>query len=219
MYTAINSADKIKFNQLHKGCGQRIKQKLTCPIHGDIERADIVKGYEYETDRYVVLDDADFEKVRLETTSTIELIQFIQAEELNSMHVDTPYYIGPDGPVAEDGFCVLAEAMRRAKRIALGRVVMSGKEKLVAVKPFGSGLLLVTLRYAAEIRDVAPYFGELKNREVDQEQVALAQRLIESKAEDRARRRLRPYRGSAWRAPSPSGSTASICLGSGAGLG
>jgi DNA end-binding protein Ku len=182
VYNAISTADKISFNQLHKTCHQRIKQKLVCPVHGEITREDLVKGYEYATDQFVILNETDLEAVRLETTSTIELVQFIRPDELNPMFLDAPYYVGPDGPVAEEGFTVFCEALRRAKRIGIGRVVLGGKEKLVALKPSGKGLAFFTLRYATEVRAANPYFEDLRQEPPDAAQVALAQKLIESKS-------------------------------------
>src|ERR1041384_3788149 len=182
VYTAISTTDKVAFHQLHKGCHQRIRQKLVCPVHGEVTREDVAKGYEYATDKFVVLNESELETVRLETTSTIELVQFVRPEELDPMFLDTPYYVGPDGPVAEEGFGVLREALRRAKRIGIGRVVLSGKEKLVALKPNGKGLVFFTLRYATEVRASNAYFEDLQQHQPDATQVALAQKLIESKA-------------------------------------
>jgi DNA end-binding protein Ku len=162
VYTAISTTEKISFNQLHKNCHQRIRQKLVCPVHGEVTREDIVKGYEYAADQFVLVNETDLEAVRLETTSTIDLVQFIRADELDPMFLDSPYYVGPDGPVAEEGFGVLREALRRAKRIAIGRVVLSGKEKLVALKPQDKGLVFFTLRYATEVRTATAYFEDLR---------------------------------------------------------
>ena len=182
VYNAISTADKISFNQLHKTCHQRIKQKLVCPVHGEVTREDLVKGYEYATDKFVILNESDLEAVRLETTSTIELVQFVRADELDPVYLDAPYYLGPDGPVAEEGFGVFVEALRRAKRIGIGRVVLAGKEKLVALKPIAKGLVFFTLRYATEVRAANPYFEDLRQEPPDATQVALAQKLIESKS-------------------------------------
>jgi DNA end-binding protein Ku len=182
VYTAISTTEKIAFHQLHKTCHQRIRQKLVCPLHGEVAREDLVKGYGYDTDKFVIFSDTDLEAVRLETTSTIELVQFVRPEELDPLFLETPYYLGPDGPVAEEGFGVLREALRRAKRIGIGRVVLNGKEKLVALKPHGKGLVFFTLRYATEVRGAAAYFEDLRPQQPDATQVALAQQLIENKS-------------------------------------
>ncbi len=181
VYAAVSTTDKISFNQLHKTCHQRIRQKLVCPLHGEVSRDDLVKGYEYATDKFVILDEADLEALRLETTSTIELVQFIRPEELDPLFLDTPYYLGPDGPVAEEGFAIVWEALRRAKRTGIGRVILNGKEKSVALKPLAKGFVFFTLRSVAEVRLANAYFEDLARPVVDPAQVALAQKLIESK--------------------------------------
>ncbi len=147
LYTALTESEKISFNQLHKGCHPRQRQQLVCPIDGKVEREDVVKGYEIEKDRFVVLEPSDLQSLTLETTHTIELIQFIAETELDLLLLDTPYYLGPDGPVSEQGFAVFREALSRRRQVGLGRVVISGRERLVVVRPWGNGLLLVTLRY------------------------------------------------------------------------
>ena len=182
VYTAISTTEKISFNQLHKTCHQRVRQKLVCPVHGEVSREDLVKGYEYTTDKFVVVNEIEIEAVRLETTSTIDIVKFVRPEEIDPMYLDIPYYVGPDGPVAEEGFAVVIEALRRAKRIGIGRVVLAGKEKLVALKPHDKGLLFFTLRYSTEVRPATPYFEDIPQRRPDPAQVALAQKLIENKS-------------------------------------
>jgi len=181
VYTALNNGEKITFNQLHKDCHQRVCQKLVCPVHGEIERENIIKGYEYATDKFITMDEADLENVRLETTGAIDLVQFIRPGELDPVLLDAPYYLGPDGPVAEEGFCVIREALRRSNLIGIGRVVLHGKEKLLALKPIGRGLVFFTLRYIAEVRPATDYFADVPERQLDQAQVAMAQQLIETK--------------------------------------
>jgi DNA end-binding protein Ku len=182
VYNAISTAEKITFNQLHKDCHQRVRQKLVCPIHGEVAREDLEKGYEYTTDKFVILNETDLETVRLETTGTIELVQFIRPEELDPMFLEVPYYLGPDGPVAQEGFAVLLEALRRSKRIGIGRVILHGKERIVALKPNGKGFVFFTIRYAGEVRPGMPCSEELTEKPMDAAQVALAQKLIESKS-------------------------------------
>jgi DNA end-binding protein Ku len=182
VYTAVSTTEKITFNQLHKTCHQRIRQKLVCPVHGEVTREDIVKGYEYTADKFVVVNETELEAIRLETTSTIELVQFIRPDELDPTFLDSPYYLGPDGPVAEEGFAVMVEALRRAKLLGIGRVVLGGREKLVALKPRGKGLVFFTFRYVNEVRAASAYFEDISQEAPDSEQVALAQKLIESKS-------------------------------------
>lgn len=184
LYNAISSAGKVAFNQLHKNCNQRLRQQLVCPQHGKVEREDIVKGYEYEKDRYVVLDEADLEKVELETTKMIELVQFVDAAQIDPIYFDNSHYVAPDGPVAEEAFRIFREALKKLNKIAIGRVVMHGKENIVALRPKDKGFLLTMLHYASEVRAAEPYFAEIKDAPVGKEQLALAVQLIESTAAD-----------------------------------
>jgi DNA end-binding protein Ku len=180
LYNAISSTSKVSLNQLHKNCNLRLRQQMVCPEHGKVEKDDIVKGYEFEKDRYVVVDEADLEKIRLETTKTVELTQFVDANELDPIYFNTPYYVAPDGPVAEEGFRILREAMRQANKMAIGRVVISSKEHVVALKVQDKGLVLNTLHYAEEVRSATSYFEEIKDGSVDKSQLALAEQLVNS---------------------------------------
>ena len=151
LYNAISSTSKVTLNQLHKSCNMRLRQQMVCPEHGKVEKEDIVKGYEFEKDKYVVIDDSDLEKIRLETTKTIEVAQFVDASAVDSIYFNSAYYVAPDGPVAEEGFRVLREAMRQTNKIALGRVTLSNKEQVVALKCEEKGLVLNTLHYKEEV--------------------------------------------------------------------
>jgi DNA end-binding protein Ku len=179
LFNAISSADKISLNQLHKDCNSRLRQKMVCPTHGEVEREQIVKGYEYEKDRYVVVEDSDLKAIRLETTKIIELVSFANASQLDPVFLDAPYYVSPDGPVAEEGFRVLREAMRELDRVAIGRVVLSGREHIVAMGVQKKGLRMSTLRYASEIKAATPYFEDIKNGDVNPAQLGLAKQLVE----------------------------------------
>lgn len=180
LYNVITSTSKVTLNQLHKNCHLRLRQQMVCPEHGKVEKDDIVKGYEFEKDKYIVIDDADLAKIKLETTKTVELIQFVDFNELDPIYLNTPYYVSPDGPVAEEGFRILREAMRQANKVAIGRVVISSKEQVVALKVQDKGLVLNTLHYAEEIRNSASYFEDIKNGNVDKNQLALAEQLVTS---------------------------------------
>ena len=116
LYNVINSSSRISLNQLHKGCNQRIRQQLVCGQHGKVEREDIAKGYEYEKDKYVVLDEADLEKVKLETNKVIDLVQFVDADEINPLYLDSPYYMAPDGGIADEAFRIIRDAMRKDRK-------------------------------------------------------------------------------------------------------
>jgi DNA end-binding protein Ku len=184
LYTAISSSNKIAFNQLHKGCNQRLRQQLVCPQHGKVEREDIAKGYEYEKDRYVVLEEADLESVELETTKTIELVQFVDEAQIDPIYFNSSHYVAPDGPVAEDAFRIMREALKKLNKVAIGRVVMHGRENIVALRVKDKGFVLTMLHYASDVRGAEPYFAEIKDTQVSKEQLALAVQLIESTSAD-----------------------------------
>ena len=182
LYNVINSSSRISLNQLHKGCGQRVRQQLVCALHGKIEREDIAKGYEYEKDKYVVLDEDDLEKVKLETNKVIELVQFVDADEINPLYLDAPYYMAPDGGIADEAFRIIRDAMRKTNKVAIGRVVMVNREQIVALRVHEKGFTLTTLHYANEVRSAEPYFEEIVDKEINKDQLALATQLIETNA-------------------------------------
>ena len=182
MYAATESSARVSMNQLHRDCHQRVRNQLVCPVHGPIGRDEIVKGYEYEKDSYVIIEESDLQNIRLESTKTIEMTEFVDADEIDPLYVDSPYFIGPDGPVAEEPFRVIREALTRMNRVGIGKVVMHGRERIVALTPYDKGFLLNTLRYAAEVRAAETFFKDIAGGEVDEEMLALATSIIEKKA-------------------------------------
>lgn len=178
MYNATSSTARISLNQLHKDCGQRLKQQMVCPEHGEVSRDDIVKGYEFEKGRFVVIGDADLEKIELETDKVLEVLQFIDANELDTICLSSPYFMAPDGPVAEHAFVVIRDAMRKTNKVAIGRVVMHGKEQIFAVRPKDKGLLLTTLKSATEVRGSEAYFEDIRDADVSKDELKLAEQLI-----------------------------------------
>ncbi len=182
LYNAVTSTAKVSLNQLHRDCHQRLRNNLNCPEHGDVPRSEVVKGYQYEKGKYVVIEESDLDQIRLETTKIVEIVQFVDAGELDPIYWNTPYYVAPDGPVAEEAFRVIREALQKTGKIGIGRVVMVGKEYVVALKVEDKGFMLTTLRYAAEIRSSASYFEEITEGAVPKDQLKLAEQLIESKS-------------------------------------
>lgn len=178
LYNAITSSSRVSMNQLHKGCNRRLKQQMVCPEHGNVDRADIVKGYEYEKDRFVIIEEEDLESIKIETNKTIEITQFVDADELDSIYLDAPYYVAPDGPMAEDAFRVVREAMKKSGKVAIGRVVMSSREHVVTISPDGPGFRMSTLRTADEVKASGQYFEAIREAEVPKDHLALAEQLI-----------------------------------------
>jgi DNA end-binding protein Ku len=182
MYRAVSSTARTGLNMLHEGCNQRIQYQYTCPLHGEVEKDDIVKGFQYEKGKYVVLDDETLQNIKIPTSKTLEIVQFVPREEIDPVYFDTAYYLAPDGPVSEEAFRVLREAMERAGKVAVGRVTMAGHEHVAAIMPEGKGLLLTTLHYGREVRSAAPYFAEMKEEKSSDEELDLARTLIDAKS-------------------------------------
>lgn len=182
LYPAINAQARLSFHQIERNSGQRVREKKVVPGKDEVTSDDIVKGYEYEKGRYVVLDDEDFDKVRLESRKIVDLERFFPMTELDPLFIDKPYYVVPDGQIAEEAFTVVREALEHEHKAALGRVVLSGRERPVAIVPRDKGMVLYTLHTADSIRKASLYFGDIKAGEVDEDQVAVAEALVERKA-------------------------------------
>ncbi len=179
LYNAVSSTSRVSFHQLHKDCGERIRYELTCPIHGHVERDEVVKGYEYEKNRHVVMDEEDLEKVWLETSKVIELAHFSPVADIPPTYFDAAYYLAPDGRIAADAFATFREAMQRSGRAGIGRVVLAGKEKIIALRAYDRGLLMNTLNYPHEVRKPTAYFEDVPVQVSEGDQLALGDMLIE----------------------------------------
>ena len=152
IFTATKSGAKISFNQIHEPTGKRINYEKVVRGVGPVDRDEIVKGYEYSKNNYVLLDEDEIEAVKLESKKTLELVQFVEQCEIDPLYFEKPYYVAPADDLAEEAFIVLRDALRAAKKVGLGQLSVRGREKLVAVKPCGKGLLLEMLRYADEAK-------------------------------------------------------------------
>ena len=182
LYNATSRSEKVAFNLLHKDTHNRIQMKPHDPELGPVERSDLVKGYQYEKDQYVVFTEEDFDKVQIETSKAIVIEKFVDAKDVDPMYFESPYYVAPDGAVAEETFRVIQWAMREKRKVALSRVVLSQRERLIALMCRGKGLLMMTLRTADEVRDSGEYFTDIEEEEPDKEMLELAERLIEQKS-------------------------------------
>jgi DNA end-binding protein Ku len=178
VFPATDAGATLSFNQLHAECQTRIQQKRWCPhCQREVPNTDIVKGFEFEKGRYVVVADEDIEKVRVESTRVINLEKFTDDEAIDPIYLERPYYLAPDGAVAKEAFAVIREGMKG--KAGIGKVALYGREYLVKVQPREQGLIMYTLRHASEIRSMAAIDelgdmpGSLKPAEV-----ALAQQVI-----------------------------------------
>jgi len=181
LYPATSAQDRVRFNQLHKDTHNRINMKPVDPELGLVERADLVKGYEYEDKKYVIIDDSDLEAVKLETNHTLAIEAFVEGEEVDSIWQDTPYYLAPDGAMAEETFIVLREAMSRAGKVAIARLVLSSRERVVTIAPRDKGMYVCTLRAPNEVRATGAYFDDIADSKPDAEMLELATALIAQK--------------------------------------
>ncbi|NLS27905.1 Non-homologous end joining protein Ku [Sphingomonas sp. S2M10] len=182
IYTATKSGAQIAFHQIHEPSGQRIKYEKVAPGVGAVEPDEIVKGYEVEKGEYVLLEQDEIDAVKLESRKTLELTQFVDADEIDVLYYERPYFVVPADDLAEEAFIVLREALRRARKVGLGQLAMRGREYIVSLKPCGRGMILETLRYADEVQKAQGYFREIPDSEPDPELLDLAETLIAKKS-------------------------------------
>jgi DNA end-binding protein Ku len=181
LFSATSStAGKISFNMLHKDTLNRVQQKYHDPELGEIDRADLVKGYQFEKDRYVVVTNEELEAVEIESSKTIDIDGFVDAGEVDAIYLDSTYYLAPDGPIAEETFSVILEAMRRVNKVAVARIVLSGRERLVTIQPIVDGFRLHTLRSAKEVREPSSALDKLTAKLSD-DMLAMAAQIIAQK--------------------------------------
>jgi DNA end-binding protein Ku len=180
VFPATESSGSISFNQLHAECQTRIQQKKWCPhCEREVPNSELVKGFEFEKGRYVVMSDDDLERVRPESTRVIDLVQFADAASLDPMYVDRTYFLAPDGGVAADAFAVMRDGMQG--KVGIGKLALYGREYLVAVRPFQRGIVMHTLHHAAELRGIDSV-DELQAvpEKVKPEEMKLARQVIQT---------------------------------------
>ena len=181
VYSATKSGATIAFNQIHEPSGKRIKYEKVVPGIGPVDVDEIVKGFEYAKDQYVLLDEEEIEGVKLESKKTLELTQFVEAQDIDEIYFEKPYYVVPADDLAEEAFIVLREALRRTNKVGLGQLAMRGREYVVSIKACGRGLVMETLRYADEVNKAASYFRDIGEGDPDDELLDLATTLIDKK--------------------------------------
>lgn len=182
MFSATKRGASISFRQIHEPSGKPVHYQKVVEGVGPVDADEIMKGYEYEPDNFVLLEPEEIDAVKLETKKTLELVQFVGACEIPPLYFDKPYYLVPSDELAMDAYGVVRDALRETERIGLGQLALRGKEYLAAVKPCGDGLLLETLHYADEIRDADPMFSQISDRKSDKELLEMATTLIGKKS-------------------------------------
>ena len=181
IYSATNSSAKISFRQIDRKSGKPVKYEKVVPGIGPVNNDDILKGFEFEKDNYVLLEPDEVDEIKLETKKTLELVQFVGACEIDPIYFDKPHFVVPADELAEDAFRVVRDALRETEKVGLGQLTMRGKEYLVAIKPCGTGLLMETLYYEDELRKTDALFSGIGSAKADPELLDVATQLIERK--------------------------------------
>jgi DNA end-binding protein Ku len=178
LYTATSRTSEVSFNMLHETTHNRIRMVPTDPQTGPVDRSEIVKGYEIEKGRYVVITDDEIKNVRLETTRTLDIERFVDEGDIDRLYWNDPYFLVPDGDMAVEAFGVIREAMRSAGQVALGRLVMHQRERLMALEPRDRGVLAYSLRAKREVKDAGEFFDRIPAAKPDPKMVEIAAQII-----------------------------------------
>lgn len=181
VFTATKSNARPTFRQIHEPTGKPIHYEKVVDGIGPVERDDIKKGYEYGKGDYVLLEDDELDAVKLETKKTLELVQFVEEDEIPPLYFDAPYFVAPADELAEDAFRVVRDALRKSRKVGLGQLALRGKEYLVSIKPCGKGLLMETLHYEDELKKSDSFFSEIPAKSSDDELLEIATALIDKK--------------------------------------
>jgi DNA end-binding protein Ku len=181
LVSAVKTGARLTFHQVDAKSRKRIRYEKVAPGIGPVDTGNIVKGFEISKGNYVLVTDDDLDKVKIEARRTIDLIQFVDQGEIDPIYFEKPYYVLPDGKLAQEAYGVLRDALRASRKMGLGQFVMRGREYVAALKPCGRGLMLETLRFSDEVRQAAPFFADMDDEEPNPELLELAQDLIKRK--------------------------------------
>ncbi len=182
LYTAVSEEKKISLNRTNKKTGNKVQQKNFDPVtQEEVSWEDIGKSFEYEKGARVEITDEELSEIKLESSRAIKLEQFVPTDEIDPRYLSKPYYIMPDGAEAVETYTVIREAMRAKDATAIGKVMLSTREHMIALTPVGKGIRGYLLRYPNEIRDESDYFNEIPDQEVEPELIELAETLIDKK--------------------------------------
>ncbi|MDA9498414.1 non-homologous end joining protein Ku [Bradyrhizobium sp. CCBAU 11357] len=183
LYPATSESEKISFNQLNRQTGHRVKYlKVDAETGDEVPNEDIVKGYELEKGQYIEVSKEELEEIALESTRTIEIDEFVDRSDIDPRYLIRPYYIRPDGKVGHDAFAVIRETIREMNKVAIGRVVLTNREHIIALEPMDKGLVGTLLRYPYEVRSEAEYFDEIQDVKVTKDMLDLARHIVNQKA-------------------------------------
>ena len=185
LYSATSTSDRVSFRQINRATGNRLRQVMVDDITREpVEGSDKVRGYEYAKNAYVMVEEDELDAVAIESNHTIEIDKFVPRAQIDERYYDSPYYLVPGDAVGQEAFAVIREAMRGKEMVALGRVVLAKRERVIMLEPWDKGLIGVTLRYGNEVRDAKEYFDEIPAITVAADMRKLAEHILESKAAD-----------------------------------
>src|SRR5271165_5401003 len=183
LFPATSEREKISFHQLNKNTGHRIKyRKVDAESGEEVDSTDIIKGYEVGKGDYIELAPEELEAVAIESKRTIDIDEFVPKDEIDELYLNSPYYIAPDGEVGQQAFAVIREAIRKEGMVAIGKVVFTSREHIIALEARGKGLLGITLRYPHEVRNEADYFDGVPDEKLPKDMLDLASHIVETKA-------------------------------------
>lgn len=182
---ATSSSERISFRQINKQTGNRLRQQLVDEVTREpVEAADKGKGYEVDKGVFIEVDDDELEAIEVESKHTVEIDRFVPAAQIDKRFYDSPYYVAPTDTVGQEAFAVIRDAMRDKRMVALGRIVLAKRERVIALEPYGKGLLGTTLRYAYEVRKPEEYFDGIQDIKVPGEMLKLAEHIVDTKKGD-----------------------------------
>jgi DNA end-binding protein Ku len=181
LYTATSAGGDVHFHLINPKTNNRIRMITTDPDTGPIDRKGLVKGYEVSKGEYILLSDEEIKSVRLESTKTIDIERFVPETEIDRIYWDSPYYLAPDGKMAQEAFGVIRAAMEKSGQIALGRIVMATRERILALEPRGKGILAYTIRSEAEVRKADEIFDAISEAKPDPAMISIAEKIIEQR--------------------------------------
>jgi DNA end-binding protein Ku len=183
LYPATSDSEKVSFNQINRNTGHRIKYaRVDADTGEEVAPEDIMKGFKVDTDTYVEVTKEELENVALESTRTIEIDEFVQRDEIDPRYIIRPYYLCPDGKVGHDAFAVIRETIREMNKVAIGRVVLTNREHIIALEALDKGLMGTLLRYPYEVRSEAEYFDDIQDVKVTKDMLDLAKHIVNQKA-------------------------------------
>ena len=183
IFPATTEREKISFNQINRETGNRIRYRKVDEVTGEEVASDqIIKGYEVGKGQYIEITDEDLESIALESTKTIEIDEFVPKSEIDDLYNIRPYYIAPDGKVGQDAFVVIRNIIELMKMVAIGRVVLTSREHIIAMEPRGKGIMGMLLRYPYEVRDEKEYFDEIPDLKLGKDMMDLARHIVETKS-------------------------------------